>query len=70
MVDDMPVFDVSHLSGSGSFNDPNGGRFSIFAPLTIDNATFQGGGFGAQYGRRSSEYLGLGSKKVTRFPLH
>lgn len=28
----------------------------------IDNAQFQGGGFSAQYGRRSSSYLGLGIK--------
>lgn len=59
MVDDIPMTQVSHLEGSDSFNDPTGGRFSIFAPRTIDNAVFQGGGFGAQYGRESSSYLGL-----------
>ncbi|HEY5823782.1 MAG TPA: TonB-dependent receptor [Cyclobacteriaceae bacterium] len=63
MVDDIPMFEVSHLAGNGSFNDPNGGRFSIFAPRTIDNATFQGGGFAAQYGRKGSSYLGLGIKE-------
>ena len=63
MVDDIPMFQVSHLEGSGAFNDPNGGRFSIFAPRVIDNAQFQGGGFAAQYGRKSSSYLGLGIKE-------
>jgi hypothetical protein len=63
MVDDIPMLEVSHLEGSGSgFNDPNGGRFSIFAPRVVDNAVFQGGGFVAQYGRKGSSYLGLGIK--------
>lgn len=64
MVDDIPVTEVGHLeSGNSGFNDPNGGRFSIFAPRVIDNAEFIGGGFGAQYGRRSASYLGLGIKE-------
>jgi hypothetical protein len=64
MIDDMPMYEVSHLEGSSSgFNDPNGGRFSIFAPRVVDNAVFQGGGFSAQYGRKSSTYLGLGIKE-------
>jgi hypothetical protein len=63
MVDDIPVTQVSHLEENGSgFNDPNGGRFSIFAPRVIDNAQFQGGGFGAQYGRRSASLLNLAIK--------
>lgn len=66
MVDDIPMSEVSHLEGTGNFNDPNGGRFSIFAPRSIDNATFQGGGFAAQYGRKSSSYLGLGIKEGNR----
>ncbi|MDB5089476.1 MAG: TonB-dependent receptor [Mucilaginibacter sp.] len=63
VVDDIPMQEVSHLEGQGGFNDPNGGRFSIFAPRTIDNAVFQGGGFSAQYGRKGSAYLGLGIKE-------
>jgi hypothetical protein len=64
MIDDVPMYEVSHLEGSSSgFNDPNGGRFSIFAPRVVDNAVFQGGGFSAQYGRKSSSYLGLGIKE-------
>jgi hypothetical protein len=58
---------VGHLEGYPSseagFNDPNGGRFSLFAPRVIDNAEFQGGGFNAQYGRKSASYLGLGIKE-------
>ena len=66
MVDDIPMYDLSHLEIEGfnaGFNDPNGGRFGVFAPRVIDNAQFQGGGFGAQYGRKSSSYLGLGIKE-------
>lgn len=63
MVDDIPVTELGHLEGNGGFNDPNGGRFSIFAPRVIDNAQFQGGGIAAQYGRRSASYLGLGIKE-------
>jgi hypothetical protein len=67
MVDDVPVFKLSHLEGSSTgFNDPNGGRFSIFAPRVIDNAQFQGGGFAAQYGRRSASYLGLNVKEGSK----
>lgn len=66
IVDDIPMTEVSHLNGTNSFNDPTGGRFSIFAPRTIDNAVFQGGGFGAQYGRESSSYLGLTVKEGNR----
>jgi hypothetical protein len=69
MADDIPLFQVSHLEIEGfnaGFNDPNGGRFSIFAPRVVDNATFQGGGFSAQYGRKSSSYLGLGIKEGNR----
>jgi TonB-dependent Receptor Plug Domain len=63
LIDDIPMTQVSHLENSNAFNDPTGGRFSIFAPRIIDNAVFQGGGFGAQYGRESSSYLGLTVKE-------
>ncbi len=59
MVDDIPLTEVGHLEGNSFFNDPNGGRFSIFAPRVIDHAQFQGGGFGADFGRRSASSLGL-----------
>ena len=65
-VDDIPVFNLSHLEAEGyasGFNDPNGGRFSIFAPRVIDNVQFQNGGFDAVNGRRSSSFLGLGIKE-------
>lgn len=63
LVDDIPVTEVGHLEGNSFFNDPNGGRFSIFAPRVIDQAVFIGGAFGAEYGRRSASYLGLNIKE-------
>jgi hypothetical protein len=66
MVDDIPMFNLSHLEAEGfvsGFNDPNGGRFSIFAPRVIDNVQFQNGGFDAVNGRKSSSYLSLGIKE-------
>ena len=73
MVDDIPITQVGHLEGYPSsesgFNDPNGGRFSIFAPRVIDNAEFQGGGFNAQYGKRSASFLGLGIKEGNKEDL-
>jgi hypothetical protein len=68
IVDDIPITQVSHLEGNvgSGFNDPNGGRFSIFAPRVINDAEFQGGGLAAQYGRRSASYLGLTIKEGNR----
>lgn len=69
LVDDIPMFNLSHLEAEGlnsGFNDPNGGRFSIFAPRIIDNVQFQNGGFDAVNGRRSSSYLSLGVKEGNR----
>lgn len=69
LVDDIPMFNLSHLEAEGlnsGFNDPNGGRFSIFAPRIIDNVQFQNGGFDAINGRRSSSYLSLGVKEGNR----
>jgi hypothetical protein len=66
MVDDIPMFNLSHLEIEGfnaGFNDPNGGRFSLFAPRIIDNAHFQNGGFDAGYGRKASSLLNLGIKE-------
>lgn len=66
MVDDIPMFNLSHLEAEGivsGFNDPNGGRYSIFAPRVVDNVQFQNGGFDATFGRKSSSYLGLGIKE-------
>ncbi|MFM6951879.1 MAG: carboxypeptidase regulatory-like domain-containing protein [Bacteroidota bacterium] len=63
MVDDIPVTEIGHLEGNSFFNDPNGGRFSLFAPRVIEKAQFQGGGFGPEFGRRSASYLGLTIKE-------
>jgi hypothetical protein len=69
MVDDIPLTEVGHLEGNSFFNDPNGGRFSIFAPRVIEKAQFQGGGFGAEFGRRSASYLGLTIKEGNKYNL-
>ncbi|MBL4623714.1 MAG: TonB-dependent receptor [Flavobacteriales bacterium] len=64
MVDDIPLQEVTHLEGNETgLSDPNGGRFSIFAPRVIDEAKFQAGGFSAEYGRKSSGLLSLGIKE-------
>jgi hypothetical protein len=67
-VDNIPVTNISHLDENvmGGFDDPNGGRYSIFAPRVINQAEFIGGGFPAQYGRRSASYLGLQIKEGNR----
>ena len=67
-VDGFPVFELSHLAGgagsgiSGGFDDPNGGRFSVFGPKVIDGLVIQTGGFSSLYGRKSSSYLELNVK--------
>lgn len=68
MMDNIPVTDLSHLEQNVTigFSDPNGGRYSIFAPRVIDQAEYTGGGFPAQYGRRSASYLGLQIKEGNR----
>ena len=63
MVDGIPCTELGHLEGNSFFNDPNGGRFSIFAPRVIEGAEFQSGGFSSLYGRRSASYLGLTVKE-------
>ncbi|MBN4061967.1 TonB-dependent receptor [Bacteroidales bacterium AH-315-I05] len=64
IVDDIPLQEVTHLAGSHTgFNDPNGGRFSIFAPRVVNEAQFQAGGFSAEYGRKNSGLLSLGIKE-------
>lgn len=67
LVDDIPLTEVGHLEGNSFFNDPNGGRFSIFAPRVIENAHFQGGAFSSEYGRKSASYLGLTIKEGNKF---
>ena len=67
IVDDIPLQEVTHLEGNETgFSDPNGGRFSIFAPRVINEAQFQAGGFSAEYGRKSSGFLSLGIKDGNR----
>ncbi len=62
MVDDMPMFSLSHLEAEGiasGFNDPNGGRYSIFAPRVVDNVQFQNGGSMQRSGESLPPTLGL-----------
>lgn len=63
-VDQFPVFELSHLAGGrGGFDDPNGGRFSIFGPRAVDGLVLQTGGFSALQGRRSSSYMEVNIKE-------
>jgi hypothetical protein len=63
-VDDIPLNTISHFEGDQSgFNDPQGGRHSIFAPKVIESVKFLSGGFTSQYGRRSASVLDLNVKE-------
>jgi hypothetical protein len=60
LVDNIPFSKVTHFDGGNTEEqEAQGGRFSIFAPGTVEGANFQGGGFSAQYGGKYSSLLDL-----------
>ena len=60
LVDNIPFSKVTHFDGgSTEEQEAQGGRFSIFAPGTVEDANFQGGGFSAQHGGKYSSLLDL-----------
>lgn len=58
-IDDIPFDKVTHFEGGIESDEAQGGRFSIFAPDIVKSATFQAGGFGAQYGGKNASLLTL-----------
>lgn len=63
LVDNIPVDKTSHMEGGNEAQDAQGGRFSIFTTGLIEEANFQGGGFGARYGGRNASVIELKIKE-------
>ncbi|HET6512081.1 MAG TPA: TonB-dependent receptor [Candidatus Kapabacteria bacterium] len=63
LVDNIPVDKTSHMEGGNEAQDAQGGRFSIFSPVLIEQADFQGGGFGARYGGKNASVIELKIKE-------
>lgn len=63
LVDNIPVDKTSHMEGGSEAQESQGGRFSIFATGIIDQANFQGGGFGARYGGKNASLVELKIKE-------
>lgn len=59
LVDNIPVDQVSHMEGGNEAEESQGGRFSIFTSGLIEEANFQGGGFGARYGGKNASLIEL-----------
>jgi outer membrane receptor protein involved in Fe transport len=63
LVDNIPVDKTSHMEGGNEAQDAQGGRFSIFTTGLIEEANFQGGGFGARYGGKNASVIELKIKE-------
>ena len=63
VVDNIPFDKVSHFDGGTEEQEAQGGRFSIFTPGLIDEATFQAGGFSAKYGGKMASFVDLKIKE-------
>lgn len=66
LIDNIPFDRVSHFEGGTEEDDVQGGRFSMFAPGVIDDAKFQAGGFGAEYGGKTASVIDLKIKEGNR----
>ncbi|OGU79016.1 MAG: hypothetical protein A2279_11155 [Stygiobacter sp. RIFOXYA12_FULL_38_9] len=66
LVDNIPFSSISHFSESSGNEEIQGGRFSIFTSGLVENAKFQGGGFGAKYGGKNASFLDLSIKEGNR----
>jgi hypothetical protein len=60
LLDDVPIFNVSHLWG----------LFSVFDPNAIKSLEFYNGGFPSKYGGRSSSVLDLRLKDGNKYEHH
>lgn len=59
LIDNIPLEKINHFEGGSDEQEAQGGRFSIFTAGLIERATFHGGGFGAEYGRKGAAVLDL-----------
>jgi hypothetical protein len=67
LVDNIPYQKLSHFDGGvNEDEEAQGGRFSVFAPGVIEEATFRAGGFSAQYGGKFSSMLDLKIREGNR----
>lgn len=66
LIDNIPFDRVSHFEGGTEKDDLQGGRFSMFAPGVIDDAKFQAGAFGAEYGGKTASVIDLKIKEGNR----
>ena len=63
LIDGFPFSKITHFTDGGGDELASGGRFSIFSPLVIENAEFQGGGFSSKYGGKNASILDLKIKE-------
>jgi hypothetical protein len=63
LVDNIPMEKVNHFEGGSDEQEVQGGRFSIFTAGLVEGATFHGGGFGAEHGRKGASVLDLTLKE-------
>ena len=66
LIDNIPFDKVSHFEDDREEGTQQGGRFSVFPMGIIDKASFQGGGFPAQFGGKHSSVLDLTIKEGNR----
>ena len=63
LVDNIPFEKINHFEGGSREQETQGGRFSVFTAGLVERATFYGGGFGAEYGRKGASVLDLSIKE-------
>lgn len=63
LVDNIPFDKINHFEGGSPHHEAQGGRFSVFTAGLIERATFHGGGFGPEYGRKKASVLDLTIKE-------
>ena len=59
LIDNIPFDKINHFEGGSSEQEAQGGRFSVFTAGLVEQATFYGGGFGSEYGRKGASVLDL-----------
>lgn len=63
LIDNIPFEKINHFEGGSREQEAQGGRFSVFTAGLVERATFYGGGFGAEYGRKGASVLDLSIKE-------